>query len=120
MSLIAHTCDAPKARPTPLVGLTPARPVTAIEADLLALLDRQGCIRGTAQVGYELWPDHEMQAQGAAIAAAKVIGKLRVLDMVLVSKNGETYSYEISAMGKVALEAFRSSKIDPRQLSLID
>lgn len=45
--------------------------MTLIEHTLLRCLASQGPIRGTAQVGYALWPDRPMQPQGAALAAGK-------------------------------------------------
>lgn len=45
--------------------------MTSIELTLLQCLATQGPIRGTAQVGYALWPDRSMQPQGAALAAGR-------------------------------------------------
>lgn len=39
--------------------------MTSIEQTLLQCLATHGPIRGTAQVGYALWPDRSMQPQGA-------------------------------------------------------
>lgn len=101
-------------------ALVPARPVSPIEAKLLALLERECEICGTAEVGFALWPDHDMQRKGAAIAAAKILGKLRVLNLIAVSETEAGPSYSVSALGRIALEDYRASKIDKRQLSLLD
>ena len=41
-----------------------------IQRSLIQLLERSGPICGTAAVGFALWPDRDMQSQGAALAAA--------------------------------------------------
>jgi hypothetical protein len=51
--------------------------MTLIEHTLLRCLASQGPIRGTAKVGYALWPDRPMQPQGAALAAGKILRGLR-------------------------------------------
>lgn len=59
--------------------------LTPIEIRLAYLLVEQVKIEGTAQVGYALWPDKEMRAQGAALAAGRVLRMLENKGMVHAS-----------------------------------
>ena len=77
--------------------------MTLIEHTLLRCLASQGPIRGTAQVGYALWPDRPILPQGAALAAGKILRGLR--DKGCVASYGESTlsRYEITNQGRTAL-----------------
>lgn len=93
--------------------------LTPIEATLLSLL-ADAPIRGTSSVGYALWPDRTMQAQGAALAAGRILSTLRKNGLVFDVPDAGMARYEISAAGHDALTTFRAEATDPRQLSLLD
>jgi hypothetical protein len=77
--------------------------MTLIEQTLLRCLATQGPIRGTAQVGYALWPDRSMQPQGAALAAGKILRGLRDKGYVDSHYESKLSRYEITTQGHVAL-----------------
>lgn len=93
--------------------------ISDIEYSLLKLLIQRGSIRGTAQVGFALWPDRMMQAQGAAVAAGNVLRRLRERKMVEHSLDERTSTYTIAAAGRRAIADYEAAQIDPRQLSLL-
>lgn len=92
--------------------------MTPIQRQLLGKLKEIGPIRGTAQVGYALWPDRSMQPQGAAVAAGKVIRTLRAVGHVQVETENKLSVYSLTAAGSAALEADRLSSADDRQASM--
>jgi hypothetical protein len=77
--------------------------MTSIEHTLLRCLASQGPIRGTAQVGYALWPDRSMQPQGAALAAGKILRGLRNKGYVASYSESKLSRYEITNRGRTAL-----------------
>ena len=77
--------------------------MTPIEQTLLQRLASQGPIRGTAQVGYALWPKRSMQPQGAALAAGKILHGLRDKGYVASHSESKLSRYEITNQGRVAL-----------------
>jgi len=91
--------------------------LTPIEINLLNLLNKSGSIRGTAQVGYALWPERIMQPQGAALAAGKVLRRLRDSGFVTSSVDNVLSRYDITENGRLAL-----SKVEEghRQFSFIE
>ncbi len=93
--------------------------LSTIEKFLLNVLSIQE-IRGTAQVGYALWPDRNMQPQGAALAAGKILRSLRDKGFVSSADREGLSCYAITTSGRFALKEAQESLIDPRQLSLID
>jgi hypothetical protein len=82
--------------------------MTPIQCQLLGQLKDLGSIRGTAQVGYALWPDRSMQPQGAAVAAGKIIRTLRELGYVQVGCEGKLAVYSLTVTGAAALAVERS------------
>jgi len=94
--------------------------LSAIETELVALLETKGPIHGTAKVGFALWPDREMQPQGAAIAAGGILRRL--LDRAYVASTliDNRRSYSVTESGKEAREQDRIDAIDPRQLTLLE
>ena len=94
--------------------------LSAIETELVALLETKGPIHGTAEVGYALWPDREMQSQGAAIAAGGILRRL--LDRAYIASTlvDNRRSYSVTASGIEAREQDRIDAIDPRQLTLLE
>lgn len=99
--------------------MTQMMPISDIEYSLLKLLMQRGSIRGTAQVGFALWPDRRMQAQGAAVAAGNVLRRLRERKMVRHSLDERTSTYTITGAGRRAVVDHEEAKIDRRQLSLL-
>lgn len=93
--------------------------LSAIETELVALLETKGPIHGTAEVGFALWPDREMQPQGAAIAAGGILRRL--LDRAYIASTliDDRRSYSVTESGKEAREQDRIDAIDPRQLTLL-
>jgi len=79
--------------------------MTSIELTLLQCLATKGPIRGTAQVGYALWPDRSMQPQGAALAAGKILRGLRDKGYVASHYESKLSRYEITNPGRAALAA---------------
>jgi len=77
--------------------------MTPIEQALLHRLATTGPIRGTAQVGYALWPDRTMQPQGAALAAGKILRGLRDSGYVDSHYESKLSRYEITDQGRAAL-----------------
>jgi hypothetical protein len=77
--------------------------MTSIELTLLQRLSSQGPIRGTAQVGYRLWPDCSMQPQDAALAVGKILRDLRDKGYVASRYESKLSRYEITNQGRVAL-----------------
>jgi len=77
--------------------------MTSIEQTLLQRLASQGTIRGTAQIGYALWPDRSMQPQGAALAAGKILRGLCDKGYVASHSESKLSRYEITNQGRVAL-----------------
>lgn len=98
--------------------MTQLMPISDIEYSLLKLLMQRGSIRGTAQVGFALWPDRRMQAQGAAVAAGNVLSRLRDRKMVRHSLDERTSTYTITGAGRRAITDYEAALIDPRQLAL--
>lgn len=94
--------------------------MTPIQRQLLSQLQNVGPIRGTAQVGYALWPDRSMQPQGAAVAAGKIIRALREFGYVEVGSDNKLAVYSLTVTGAAALEADRLSLADDRQRSVFD
>jgi hypothetical protein len=94
--------------------------MTPIQRQLLGQLKEIGPIRGTAQVGYALWPDRSIQPQGAAVAAGKIIRTLRELGYIQVGSESKLAVYSLSVTGAAALEANIDSLIDDRQRSVFD
>jgi len=94
--------------------------LSPIENELIALLEKNGPIHGTAEVGYALWPDREMQPQGAAIAAGGILRRL--LDRAYIESTlvENRRSYSVTASGIEAREQDRIDAIDPRQLTLLE
>lgn len=94
--------------------------LSAIETELVALLETKGPIHGTAEVGFALWPDREMQPQGAAIAAGGILRRL--LDRAYIASTliDNRRSYSVTENGKEAREQDRIDAIDPRQLTLLE
>lgn len=94
--------------------------LSPIETDLVALLEKNGPIYGTAGVGYALWPDREMQPQGAAIAASRILRRL--LDRAYIASTlvGDRRTCSVTASGIEAREQDRIDAIDPRQLTLLE
>ena len=93
---------------------------TPIERTLVELLVEHGAIRGTAQVGYALWPDRAMQPQGAALAAGKVLRGLRDRGTIDSNFDDKLSRYVVTASGREALAADLQESIDARQLTLLD
>ncbi|MFC5511130.1 hypothetical protein ACFPOU_08315 [Massilia jejuensis] len=93
--------------------------LSAIETELVALLEVKGPIHGTAQVGYALWPDREMQPQGAAIAAGGILRRLLDRAYIASALADNRRSYSVTASGIEAREQDRIDAIDPRQLTLL-
>ena len=94
--------------------------LSEIETELVALLETKGPIYGTAEVGFALWPDREMQPQGAAIAAGGILRRL--LDRAYIASTliDNRRSYSVTESGKEAREQDRIDAIDPRQLTLLE
>lgn len=93
--------------------------LSPIESDLVALLE-EGPIHGTAEIGYRLWPDREMQPQGAACAANGILRRLLDRHYIESSLVEHRRSYTVTAAGRDAREHDRLDAIDPRQLTLLD
>lgn len=95
------------------------RRLSQIETDLVALLE-SGPILGTAEVGYRLWPDREMQPQGAACAVNGILKRLADRGYIESTQVDERRSYSVTSAGIEARELDRLDAIDPRQLTLLD
>lgn len=94
--------------------------LSAIETELVALLETKGPIHGTAEVGYALWPDREMQPQGAAIAVSGILRRLLDRAYIASALVDNRRSYSVTASGIEAREQDRIDAIDPRQLTLLE
>lgn len=94
--------------------------LSAIESELVALLETKGTIHGTAAVGYALWPDREMEPQGAAIAAGGILRRLLDRAYIAATLVENRRSYSVTESGKEAREQDRLDAIDPRQLTLLE
>ena len=94
--------------------------MSPIECTLIDVLATKGPIRGTAQVGYSLWPDRSMQPQGAAVAAGKVIRGLLDKKYIVSIEDNKLSRYEATQAGRDALEQHRLAAVDTRQLSILD
>lgn len=106
---------------TPCSDAVPStRLLSPIEAALVNLLNDTGGIGGAANVGYALWPDRDMQAQGAAFAAMGVLSRLQDMRYCAGDTDGKTTTYIVTPLGMLALQRFRRSLVDPRQMSLLD
>lgn len=77
--------------------------LSAIELSLMRLLDSKGPIRGTAQVGYALWPNRSMQPQGAALAAGRILRRLLDKGHITSEYESQLSRYDISGTGREAL-----------------
>lgn len=93
--------------------------LSQIENDLVALLER-GPIVGTAEVGYHLWPDREMQPQGAACAANGILRRLLDRGYIDSDQVGDRRRWRVTAAGSDARAQDRIDAIDPRQLTLLE
>jgi hypothetical protein len=93
--------------------------LSPIENDLVALLEK-GPILGAAEVGHQLWPDREMQPQGAACAVNGILRRLVERGYVEATQVEDRRSYAVTAAGRDAREQDRLDAIDPRQLTLLD
>lgn len=94
--------------------------LSAIENNLVALLEAKGTIHGTAEVGFALWPDREMQPQGAAIAAGGILRRLLDRGYIASTLVDERRAYSVTDSGRDAREQDRIDAIDPRQLTLLE
>jgi hypothetical protein len=93
--------------------------LSPIENDLVALLEK-GPILGAAEVGHQLWPDREMQPQGAACAVNGILRRLIERGYVEATQVEDRRSYAATPAGREAREQDRLDAIDPRQLTLLD
>lgn len=119
----AHQAIAPEGTcgPEPCCDAAPrTRLLSPIEAALVNLLNDAGGISGAANVGYALWPDRDMQAQGAAFAAMGVLSRLQELGYCAAEPDGKGTTYSVTPQGMLALQRYRLSLVDPRQMSLLD
>lgn len=94
--------------------------LSAIETELVAMLEKKGPIHGTAEVGYALWPDRKMQPLGAAIAACGILRRLLDRAYIASALVDNRRSYSVTASGIEAREQDRIDAIDPRQLTLLE
>lgn len=94
--------------------------LTPAERRVVHLLLKRGPIRGTAQVGFALWPDREMSPQGAAVAVGGILRRLVDKRYVRTWIQDGATVYACTTLGDHAQELDRLDTIDPRQLSLID
>ena len=90
--------------------------INAIEQRLLSVLAEKGPIRGTAQVGFALWPDRFMQPQGAAFAASNVIRMAHEHQLITLHTDLDRIRYEITQLGREALATAIKASKDERQL----
>lgn len=90
-----------------------------IEKTLVALLVNGGPIRGTAQVGFALWPDRQMEPQGAALAAGEILRRLWTNGFVIGLADSNLTRYEVTDAGRTALASDLKEAIDERQLTLL-
>lgn len=93
--------------------------LSPIENDLVALLEK-GLIVGTAEVGYQLWPDRDMQPQGAACAANGILRRLLDRGYIDSAQVDDRRAWSVTDAGREAREQDRLDTIDPRQLTLLD
>jgi len=93
--------------------------LSLIENELVALLEK-GPIVGTAEVGYQLWPDRDMQPQGAACAANGILRRLLDRGYIDSIQVDDRRSWSVTEAGSTAREQDRLDTIDPRQLTLLD
>jgi hypothetical protein len=93
--------------------------LSPIENELVALLEH-GPIIGTAEVGYRLWPDRDMQPQGAACAANGILRRLLDRGYIESAQVDDRRKWEVTHVGKDAREQDRLDMIDPRQLTLLE
>lgn len=94
--------------------------LSPIQQELIGLLIQKGTIRGTSQVGYALWPDRDMQSQGAAAAAGNIIYRLLQKGYIANTIIDNLPSYSVTELGIAALEEDRLAAIDTRQLSIFE
>lgn len=116
--LAEEKAAAEAAEATALAGRYRPR-LSPIENDLVALLEK-GPIVGTAEVGYRLWPDRDMQPQGAACAANGILRRLLDRGYIAPAQVEDRRSWSVTAAGIDAREQDRLDTIDPRQLTLLD
>ena len=90
--------------------------LSKIERQLLKMLIAEGPLYGTAQVGYQLWADREMEPQGAAVAAGGVLRRLIEREYICQERAGGVSKYTVTDNGIIALDQALLSDIDPRQL----
>lgn len=93
--------------------------LSPIENELVALLEK-GPIVGTAEVGYQLWPDRDMQPQGAACAANGILRRLLDRGYIDSAQVDDRRAWSVTDAGREAREQDRLDTIDPRQLTLLD
>lgn len=93
--------------------------LSPIENELVALLGKSPIV-GTAEVGYRLWPNREMQPQGAACAANGILRRLLDRGYIESAQVGDRRSWSVTKTGSDAREQDRLDAIDPRQLTLLD
>jgi len=89
-----------------------------VERRVVDLLARNGPITGTAAVGYGLWPDRDIQPQGAACAAGRIVSGLVGKGYVQYTMDDKRKCYAVTDAGRAALEEAIKSDINPRQLLL--
>lgn len=94
--------------------------MTPAERKVVRLLLTRGPIRGTAQVGFALWPEREMTSQGAAVAVGGILRRLVNKRYVRCWVQDGATVYACTTLGDHAQEMDRLDTIDPRQLSLLD
>lgn len=95
--------------------------LSSIQLRLLSVLAKEGPIRGTAKVGHVLWPDRDLQSQGAALAAGNVLRSLQQNGYVAcraTGRNRKSKSYRMTKAGQKVLAENLAASVDPRQLSL--
>lgn len=115
----AEEAAAAEAAAAELEAAQSRRRLSPIENDLVALLEK-GPIVGAAEVGHQLWPDREMQPQGAACAVNGILRRLVERGYVEATQIKDRRSYAATPAGREAREQDRLDAIDPRQLTLLD
>jgi len=88
--------------------------LSEIENKVVTLLADKGPISGTAQVAYALWPDRQMQPQGAAVAAGGILQRLQTMGFIERYADGKLTRYEATPAGQAALASDLHEAIEVR------
>jgi len=89
-----------------------------IEKIILRVIIEQGSITGTSTVGFAIWPNRNIQPQGAAAGAGRFLRRLIDRGFVITTQDHTALPcYRVTSIGH---QVWKDETIDSRQMSLLE